>query len=480
MQSFYWFDFETFGASPSQDRPSQFAGIRTDTDLNILGEPLILYCKPPKDYVPAPQACLITGITPQEAIEKGVNEAEFIARIHQELSEPETCAVGYNSLRFDDEVLRNLYYRNLRDPYAREWMEGNSRWDILELARLCFALRPDGIEWPINDEGRYSLKLEHLSAANGLSHEKAHDAMSDVYATLGLAKLIKDKQPRLYDFYLSLRDKRKVADFVNLAQPAPFVHLSSMLGVERFYTGLLFPLMAHPTNKNAVLCYDLSAGLEDLTQLEAEDIHERMFTPSAELPQGMKRLPIKEVHLNKCPLVAPVNTLNAQVQTRIGLDLESILAQVEPLKDQLEDFLPKLEEVFIFREFAPKGDVDLQIYAGFVGRDDRFKLNQIIAQPWEAIARHQGDFEDARLPELLFRYVARNAPQALSVEQMKVWRKHCQDFLFNPFSGSGLIVEDCLAQIDALESADTATGRDWMILGALREYVQALAKEFEE
>ena len=478
MQSFYWFDFETFGASPALDRPSQFAGLRTDLEFNPIGEPLVIYCKPPKDYVPHPEACLITGITPQLALEKGLSEAEFIARIDAELSQPHTCAVGFNSLRFDDEVLRNLYYRNLRDPYAREWREGNSRWDVLELARLCYALRPQGLQWPDNAQGRISLRLEDLARANGLEHTQAHDALSDVYATIALARLIKQTQPRLFDFYLGLRDKRKVGEWVNPEQPAPFVHLSSMLGAERFYTGVFFPLMAHSTNKNAVLCYDLSAGLQDLSLLDTEDIHERMFTPSADLPEGIKRLPIKEVHLNKCPLVAPINTLNEEVQARLGLDLEAILARVEPLKAQLEDFLPKLEEVLLLREFAPKGDVDAQLYGGFIGRADRFKLDQILQKSWSEIAGYSADFEDARVPQLLFRYVGRNAPEAFSPEQQKAWHKHCQDFLFNPFSGASLTLEDAQTLITALENSDQATGRDWMILSELTTYLQTLSEEF--
>ena len=106
MKTLYWHDYETFGLDPRYDRPSQFAGVRTDEDLNIIGEPLMVYCKPADDFLPQPQACLVTGITPQEAAEKGVNEVEFIKLIHQELSADNTCGVGYNSLNFDDEFTR--------------------------------------------------------------------------------------------------------------------------------------------------------------------------------------------------------------------------------------------------------------------------------------------------------------------------------------------------------------------------------------
>jgi exodeoxyribonuclease-1 len=96
---------------------------------------------------------MVTGITPQEAREKGVNEAEFARRIHDLFTVPNTCVVGYNNIRFDDEVTRNIFYRNFYDPYAWSWQNRNSRWDLLDIMRACYALRPEGINWPENDEG---------------------------------------------------------------------------------------------------------------------------------------------------------------------------------------------------------------------------------------------------------------------------------------------------------------------------------------
>ena len=181
-----WHDYETWGVSPKFDKPSQFAGIRTDLDLNIIGEPEMFYCQPPQDYLPQPEACLVTGITPQKALREGLTEAEFAERIHSLFSQPNTCVAGYNSIRFDDEVTRYLLYRNFYDPYAREWQNGNSRWDIIDMIRACYALRPEGIEWPtVERDGQQvvSFRLELLTKANGIEHEAAHDAMSDVYAT---------------------------------------------------------------------------------------------------------------------------------------------------------------------------------------------------------------------------------------------------------------------------------------------------------
>ncbi len=191
LPTFFWFDYETWGVNPATDRPAQFAGVRPDQDCNISGAPVVIYCQIPNDYLPSPEAALITGITPQKTLRDGLPEPEFIRRIHQELSQPNTISLGYNNIRFDDEVTRYTLYRNFYDPYAWSWQNGNSRWDLLDVMRACYALRPDGINWPEDELGRPSFKLEKLSIANGIEHSNAHDAMADVIATIELAKKLK-------------------------------------------------------------------------------------------------------------------------------------------------------------------------------------------------------------------------------------------------------------------------------------------------
>ncbi|WP_313363583.1 exodeoxyribonuclease I, partial [Mixta calida] len=214
--TFLFHDYETFGKSPALDRPAQFAGIRTDMDFNIIGEPEVFYCQPADDYLPQPEAVMITGITPQLAQARGVTEAEFARRIHALFTVENTCVVGYNNVRFDDEVTRNIFYRNFYDPYAWSWQNGNSRWDLLDVMRACYALRPDGINWPENDEGLPSFKLELLTQANGVEHNNAHDAMSDVYATIAMAKLVKEKQPKLFEFLFRHRTKQKINTLIDI------------------------------------------------------------------------------------------------------------------------------------------------------------------------------------------------------------------------------------------------------------------------
>ncbi|MBT5360126.1 MAG: exodeoxyribonuclease I, partial [Gammaproteobacteria bacterium] len=309
--TFYWHDYETFGANPRVDLPVQFAGIRTDTDLNPIGEPLMVYSRPSSDYLPQPGACMVTGITPQLALEKGVPEVEFIQQIMQELGKPDTCGVGYNTLRFDDEVTRNTLYRNLYDPYEREWKNGSSRWDIIDLLRLTRALRPEGIEWPFYEDGKPSMRLEHLTAANGIDHGMAHDALADVHATIAMARLVKEKNPKLYHYVLSHKDKKSAATLLNMSQPTPLLHVSSMIPSERSNLAIIIPVARHPTNSNGIIVYDLHTDPTPFLTLSAEEIQQRLFTRNEDLPEGVSRVPLKTVHLNKCPVLAPLNTLDA-------------------------------------------------------------------------------------------------------------------------------------------------------------------------
>jgi exodeoxyribonuclease I len=285
--TFLWHDYETFGIQTRRDRPAQFAAIRTDAALNEIGEPIMLYCRPAPDYLPDPQSCLITGITPQTCLERGLPEHAFAAAIEQAFTQPGTVGVGYNTIRFDDEVTRFMFWRNLIDPYAREWQNNCGRWDILDLVRTAYALRPGGIEWPKHEDGRPSFRLEHLTAANGITHTAAHDALSDVRATIALARLIRDKQPRLFDFCFDLHKKDRVATEISLHAPRPFLHVSGMFPVERGCLALMWPVGIHPTNKNEVIAWDLSHDPSELLSLDVETIRTRMFSRADALPENV-------------------------------------------------------------------------------------------------------------------------------------------------------------------------------------------------
>jgi exodeoxyribonuclease-1 len=475
--TFLWHDYETFGAQARRDRPAQFAAIRTDADLNEIDEPIMLYCQPAPDFLPDPQSCLITGITPQLCLERGVPEHQFAAVIEQALSLPGTIGVGYNTIRFDDEITRHLFWRNLIDPYAREWQNHCGRWDLLDVVRTAYALRPDGIQWPSKPEGGVSFKLTDLTAANGLVHEAAHDALSDVRATIALARLIKQAQPRLFDFCLGLHRKDRVAQELGLPTTVrtarPFLHISGMFPAERGCLALMWPLAMHPSNKNELLAWDLAHDPSELAALKAETIRLRLFSKATDLPSSLTRLPIKSVHLNKSPMVmSNLKVLTDAMAQRWGLEWPVQLHHAA-LARELPDMSAIWPEVFQ-RPEPPRPDVDEDLYGGFVGNSDRRRLNDLRALSPQQLAGAHPAFEDARLPELLFRYRARNYPELLTEDEAARWEAHRAERLFGGADGARTI-EQLFDAIDQL--SESASDRDEAILGALYDYAESIAPQ---
>ncbi len=474
--SFYWHDYETFGRVPRRDRPAQFAGVRTDADLNEIGEPLMQFCRPAPDFLPEPEACLLTGITPQQCLARGVPEHRFADAIEQQFAQPGTIGVGYNSIRFDDEVTRHLFWRNLIDPYAREWQNGCGRWDLLDVVRTTWALRPEGIEWPLHGDGRPSFKLEHLTTANQLVHAAAHDALSDVRATIAMARLIRTRQPRLWDFCLKLRSKHAVVAEMGVGKP--FLHISGMYGVERGCIAPVWPMAPHPANKNEVIVWDLSVDPSALFTLGVDEIRTRMFTRADELPEGLTRLPIKTIHINKSPIViGNLKTLGDAMAARWGLDIPKALRHAH-LMAQKANLLAGMWPA-IFERPAREGttDVDEDLYGGFVGNEDRRTLQKLRTLDGAQLAATRPAFGDARLNELFFRYRARNFPESLSAAEQAQWTRHCAHRLHDGGGGT-LTLEAFFEQIDLLgEEGDDGDERRQDILGALVDYATQIAPE---
>ena len=451
----YWHDYETWGLNPRADRPSQFAGIRTNLELEVIDEPMMIYCKPSADFIPHPDSVLITGLTPQEADDKGMNEAGFFARIHEQLSRPGTCGVGYNSLRFDDEVTRFGFYRNFYDPYAREWKNGNSRWDILDLVRMTHALRPEGIEWPRreDDPDLPSFRLEDLTRANGIAHEGAHDALSDVHATIGLARLIRDKQPRLYEFYFEMRRKNTVSRMIDLKEHTPLLHISGMYPSSIGCIAPVMPLTTHPRNKNEIIVADLRQDPDQLLSLSAEAIGKNLFTPKADMAEGEERVGLKTVHINKSPALAPMSTLTGASAKRWDIDLTRIMQnRLRLLGDR--GLAKRAQQVYEQRAPMAKGDVDSALYEGFIKDPDRRICDQVLKASPEEIMQMKPDFSDNRLKELFPRYQARNWPELLSDQQQTWWAEFCQARLIEGEYGSTLTLEAYRERMAELQDED--------------------------
>jgi len=474
----FWHDYETFGIDPRRDRPAQFAGIRTDLELNVIGEPLNIYCKQSIDALPHPEACLITGITPDQVNELGLPEYQFIATIHQALAQVGTCGVGYNTLRFDDEVTRNTLYRNFYDPYEREWRNGNSRWDIIDLVRAVHAFRPESIVWPKDEHGVTRFKLELLTKENGLHHEDAHDALSDVRATIDLARLLKTKQPKLYDHAFSLRNKHTVQSMLQIESGKPLLHVSSKYSAQKNCLALVIPLMQHPTNTNGVIVYDLSIDPEPLLSLSAKEIYHRIFTAQSALDESEIRIPLKTIHFNRSPIIAPLSVLRAGDAERLQLDLARCKQHYEKISGA-HNLSEKLSQVFSTPFESENIDPDLLIYSGgFFHDNDKKQFAQIRKSTAEQLANAHYHFQDHRLTEMLFRYRARNFPESLTQDEKKRWQNHCRQRLTDNKGEGFLTLEVYFKKLDSLRQSPSDQGQT-TATQALIENLQQYGREIE-
>jgi exodeoxyribonuclease-1 len=459
-ESFLWHDYETFGSDARRDRPAEFACWRTDASFEPIAEPVQFRCQPTLDYLPDPQACAITGIGPETALRDGLTESEFAGRVLEQMIEAQTCTVGYNSMRFDDEVTRHLYWRNFIDPYEREWARGNSRFDLIDLTRAYYALRPDGVAWPVREDGHPSFRLTDLTAANALPHRHAHAALSDVEATLALARRLRSAQPRLIDYALTLRRKARVLELLDWQQRTPVVHVSQRFPAERGCLAIVVPLALHPAQAGKVIVADSFVDPAPLLTWSPERLAETLFLPASD--PAHVALGLKLVHANRAPFLAPLSVLGGADLQRIRLDRERCDANTALLRSAV-GLDARVQQVYrlLERSAKPPQDADVALYDGFVADGDRALMQRFRrAAPVES-AKVAAQFRDARLRTLAFRYRARHHADVLDAAERRVWIEYCRHSLMaepRPLSAYAAAIEASTALAPAVAAELRAWG----------------------
>jgi exodeoxyribonuclease-1 len=476
--SFFFYDLETSGFDARESRIMQFAGVRTDMELQPIGEPVNIMIRMTPDTVPSPDAVMITGITPQATIADGVTEAEFLKFFYDEVVTPDTCFLGFNSVRFDDEFMRFLHYRNFYDPYEWQWNGGCSRWDLLDVVRMTRALRPDGIVWPFSEDGKATNRLELITKLNGIDHYAAHDALSDVYATIAVAKLIRDKQRKLFDYLLDCRHKKVVKELVSGNQP--FIYSSGKYPVEFEKTTVVVHLADQPQNRGSFV-YDLRHDPTEFVGMAPQQLAERWQYNRD--PDAPPRLPVKLLQFNHCPAVAPLGVLDAPSQERLSLNLETIQKNLKLLRSHPDFAKTFLEAVKIMDGLRDKAmaakatsDVDGQLYdGGFFDTNDKQAMRAIwVAEPKE-LDTFINKVHDERLRQLLPRYKARNFPASLTDDERRAWEEFCRQRLVDGGPQSRLAL--FFAKLEEL--AATATSDQTFLLEELQLYGQSLMPAYD-
>ena len=422
-KSFFFYDLETSGLSAREDRIMQFAGQRTDMDLNPVGEPVNVLIRLNDDTLPSPDALLVTGITPQKTVEEGYSEAEFARQLSEEIATPDTCMVGFNNVRFDDEFIRHFLWRNFHDPYEWSWKDGRSRWDLLDVVRMTRALRPDGIEWPVDKDGKAVNKLELLAKVNGITHSHAHDALSDVEALIDVTRLIRDKQPQLFKYLFDMRDKKAVQNLVNLEDKQPFVYVSGRYDAKFNKATVAFPLTSGK-NSNVVV-YDLRYDPTPFVDMSADSLTARLFASWEERrADDFVKIPTKELQYNRCPAVAPLGVLEqGDGWSKIRLDKDTVEKHRKILLDNPQ-FAENIRSVFESgREFKPSPDAEAQLYDSFLPDIDRMRVEAVRNATESQLADFNPEFKDERLASLLLRYKARSYPNSLTKSEHAEWEE---------------------------------------------------------
>ena len=474
--SFYFYDLETTGLNARDSRIMQFAGQRTDESLNPVGESHNLLIKITPDILPDPEAILVTGITPQKTLQDGISEAEFLQIFHSEIAIPNTVFVGFNNVRFDDEFVRFTHYRNFYDAYEWQWQDGKSRWDVMDLARITRALRPEGIIWPFSSDGKPANKLGLLASVNKLEHEHAHDALSDVMATIAVAKLIKEKQPKLFDFMLTMRDKKEVQKLTGAGEP--FVYCSGRYSSDYEKTTVVSTVALHPTQSGSVFVYDLREDPSPFINMAPSELADLLKKWKFE--EGELRIPVKQLQFNKCPAIAPLQVLEVG-DTKQRLKIEDALIRKHlKILQASKDFGDKLQEAVRMNEKGRQAtfitdiqNVDAQLYDGFFGDGDKSKMQAVRTANENGLADLNLDFADDRLKELLLLYKARQFPKSLSNQEQQVWEEYRTKRLFNGEENS--LFAKYLAKLNALAAQPAFTVEQRYLLEELGLYAQSIA-----
>ncbi len=456
----------------------QFAGQRTDLQLQPIGEPHNYLIRMSDDILPDPDAVLITGITPQKTIADGIHEAEFLKIFHTEIAVQDTVFAGYNTIRFDDEFMRFLMYRNFYDPYEWQWQSGRGKWDLLDVVRMTRALRPDGIQWPFDSKGSPTNRLELLASLNKLGHEHAHDALSDVHATISLARLIRSKQPKLFDYLLGIRDKKDVAKLVMGSQP--FVYSSGRYPSEFEKTAVAGVLAEHPRGQG-VLVFDLRHDPEPFASLAPADLAEAMRWHKDE---SALRLPVKTLKFNRCPAVAPLGVLDKPSQERLQLNpaiFTTNFIKLQAVQDQLGakviEALQLLDAKYQTRLLEDEAEVDARLYDGFFDESDRAKLSVVRAASSDELGSLGLAFSDHRLTALLPLYKARNYPKTLNSEERATWEKFRERKLLS--GGTEARMAKFFRRLSELNQRPDLTDAQRYLLEELQLYAQGIMPEVD-
>ncbi|VFP83850.1 exodeoxyribonuclease I [Buchnera aphidicola] len=419
-KSFIFYDYETFGLNISLDKVAQFCSIETDNDFKFIRKKTILFCYPPIDYLPDPNSILITKILPQYTQQYGLNEYCFTKKIYDIFSQKNSCIIGYNNINFDNLITRNIFYRNLLDPYEWSWKNGNFSWDVLNIVRAFYIFYPKTMLWYRKINGTVSFKLSDITSINNIIHINAHDAYSDVMATFLIVQFLYKKNKKFFLFLYKISHKKFILNFISQNYNKPFFYLSSFFGSKNNNFGCIMILGMHPKFNNNLIIINLSINFKKIFHLYSYCVRDKLKI------HQLFDCGIQVVCINKSPLFFSYNSLSKQDCKRLNINYSRcqknffLLKNNTLLKNWILSFFLKSEKNEV------DDNVDLMLYKNFFNSSDKMLFSFIHSHVPLQWINWYPEFIDTRIKEIFFRLKARNFIKLLNFNEIKRWQLYCK------------------------------------------------------
>jgi exodeoxyribonuclease-1 len=399
--SYVFYDTETTGIDTAFDQILQFAAIKTDADLNELDR-FEIRCRLMPHIVPAPGAMKVTGVTVSQLHDTAhCTHYDMVRKIRAKMLEWSPAVIlGYNSIDYDENILRQAFYKTLHPPYLTN-TNGNCRGDVLRMVRSASILEPDAIVIPVDAKGKNIFKLDKVAPANGFDHSAAHDALADVEATIHLCRLLMSKAPAVWSTGMRFSQKASVIDYVSSERV--FCWCEFFGGAP--HSWLVTPIGQNPQNSGEYYVFDLQFDPDTLAALSDE----KLATALTRSPK-----PVRRLKCNAAPMLAAIEDAPA-ITVALALSSDElerradVLEQNDGLRARLIAALEAGREPF---ETSPH--VEKQIYDGFWPRSDDVLMETFHTVPWEQRLAIADSFQDKRLKTLALHLIHIERPDLLN------------------------------------------------------------------
>jgi len=401
--SFVFYDTETTGKNTSFDQILQFGAIRTDHELREKDR-FQIRCRLLPYVVPSPGAMRLTGVTVEQLTDTRLpSHYEMVRTIKTKLEQwSPGVFIGYNSLSFDEHLLRQALYKTLNNPYLTN-TNGNCRADSLRIIQAVSFLEPNILSVPIGVRGQPTFKLDRLAPANGFTHTAAHDAIGDVEAMIYMCRLLAERAEGLWSNFVRFAQKASVLDFAETN--VVFLLTDFYSGNGKGYPWMVTAIGPNPENSSELFVFDLSNDPEDLVSLADDKLVERLTR---------KPKPVRSMRANACPCILRYEDAPAHLCSGLP-DIDELRRRATRIEGD-EALANRLIAAFVGarKEREASVHVEEQIYAKFTDNADQVVMAKFHETNWSNRLAMLDCLSDTRLRKLGKRLIYVEAPEVMS------------------------------------------------------------------